>query len=335
MQYADKSLSSSSIGLTLVTGGAGFIGSHVVDRLISNGVEIRVLDNLSAGNLLNLSAHKNNKNFHFIKKDLNDPESLKEHLIGVKTVFHIAADPEVRTGFEHPQVSYRENIENTFHLLEQIRKSDVETILFTSSSTVYGEPDIIPTPEKYGPLVPISPYGASKLACEALISSYCHTYGIKGQIFRLANVVGYRSKHGVLWDFINKLRINSKKLEVLGDGKQSKSYLHVSDCVDCIFFCLSRQKLPTEIFNVGNADRVDVISIANIVCNSMNLKNVEIMTAGGTSDGRGWVGDVKTMHLDISKLKKLGWRPKFSSVEAMKLASKELLEERLVKIVGN
>jgi len=335
MQYADKSLSSSSMGLTLVTGGAGFIGSHVVDRLISNGVEVSVLDNLSAGSLQNLSAHKDNKNFHFINKDLDDNESLSEALQDVKIVFHIAADPEVRTGFEHPEISYRENIRNTFCLLEQIRKSNVETILFTSSSTVYGEPNVLPTPENYGPLIPISPYGASKLACEALISSYCHTYGIKGQIFRLANVVGSRSKHGVLWDFINKLRINSKKLEVLGDGKQSKSYLHVSDCVDCIFFCLSIQKLPTEIFNVGNADRIDVISIANIVCNSMDLKNVEMMTTGGTRDGRGWIGDVKTMHLDISKLKKLGWRPKFSSVEAMKLASKELLEERLVKIVGN
>jgi len=334
MKYAHESSSSPQVGLTLVTGGAGFIGSHVVDRLIADGVEVRVLDNLSAGNLLNLSTHKNNKNFHFIKKDLNDSESVKEALNDVQTVFHIAADPEVRTGFEHPQISYRENIENTFNLLEQIRKSDVETILFTSSSTVYGEPDIIPTPEKYGPLVPISPYGASKLACEALISSYCHTYGIKGQIFRLANVVGSRSKHGVLWDFIGKLRINSKRLEVLGDGKQSKSYLHVSDCIDCFFFCLSIQKLPTEIFNVGNDDRIDVISIANIVSNEMNLKNVEIVAAGGTSDGRGWIGDVKTMHLDISKLKKLGWRPKLSSSEAIKLASDELLKDQLVRIVG-
>src|SRR5205085_6591738 len=134
---------------------------------------------------------------------------------------------------------YKENIRNTFYLLEEVRKSaKVETFVFSSSSTIYGEPKVIPTPEDYGLLLPISPYGASKLACEALISSYCHTYGIKGQIFRLANVIGSRSKHGIIWDFLNKLRLDNKKLEVLGDGTQSKSYLHVNDCIDCFFFCL-------------------------------------------------------------------------------------------------
>ncbi|OLE39992.1 MAG: UDP-glucose 4-epimerase, partial [Thaumarchaeota archaeon 13_1_20CM_2_38_5] len=262
MKYADESLSSSNMDLTLVTGGAGFIGSHVVDKLIASGAEVKVLDNLSAGSMSNLSSCKDNKRFNFINKDLNDNEGLRKALEDVKIVFHIAADPEVRTGFEHPEISYRENIRHTFYLLEQVRKSNVETILFTSSSTVYGEPDIIPTPEFYGPLIPISPYGASKLACEALISSYCHTYGMKGKIFRLANVIGSRSKHGVILDFIKKLRLSNKRLEVLGDGKQSKSYLHVNDCVDCFFFCLTVNKRKLEIFNVGNEDRIDVISIA-------------------------------------------------------------------------
>jgi len=335
LKHSKEDTLSSQLGIALVTGGAGFIGSHIVDRLMGDGIKVKVLDNLSAGSLSNLSAHKNNKNFHFIKNDLNDSKRLKETLIDVKTVFHIAADPEVKTGFEHPEISYKENIENTFYLLEQIRKSNVENILFTSSSTVYGEPGVIPTPESYGPLIPISPYGASKLACEALISSYCHTYGLKGQIFRLANVIGSRSKHGVLWDFINKLRLNNKKLEVLGDGKQSKSYLHVNDCVDCFFFCLTINKKQLEIFNVGNDDRIDVISIAKIVCKIMNLKDVDLVTTGGVDNGRGWIGDVKKMHLDISKLKKLGWKPKLSSVESMNLASQELFKEQLVKIVGN
>jgi len=335
LKHSNEEGFSSQLGVALVTGGAGFIGSHVVDKLIENRIEIKVLDNLSAGSLLNLSAHKNNKNFHFIKKDLNYYESLKETLKDVKTVFHFAADPEVKTGFEHPQISYRENIENTFYLLEQIRKSNVEKILFTSSSTVYGEPDIIPTPESYGPLIPISPYGASKLACEALISSYCHNYGLKGQIFRLANVIGSRSKHGVLWDFINKLKQNNKKVEVLGDGKQSKSYLHVNDCMDCFFFCISINKKQVEIFNIGNDDRIDVISIAKIVCDVMNLIDVEIVTTGGVDNGRGWIGDVKKMHLDISKVRKLGWSPKLSSVDSVKLASQELFNEQLVEIIGN
>jgi len=237
LKHSKEESVSSRLGITLVTGGAGFIGSHVVDRLLQNGTVVKVLDILLAGSLLNLLAHKNNKNFRFAKKDLSDSASTKETLKDVKTVFHIAADPEVRTGFKQPEISYRENIQNTFHLLEQVRKSKVETLLFTSSSTVYGEPDTIPTPESYGPLIPISPYGASKLACEALVSSYCHTYGIKGEIFRLANVIGTRSKHGVIWDFINKLKRNNKKLEVLGYGKQSKSSLHVNHCIECSFFC--------------------------------------------------------------------------------------------------
>ena len=334
LEHTGKSLSYLSKGMTLVTGGAGFIGSHVVDRLVHYGTEVRVFDNLSAGNISNLSAHNDNKKFHFIKKDLNGAESLSEPLKDVKTVFHIAAYPEVRTGFEHPEKSYQENIRNTFYLLEQIRKSDVETILFTSSSTIYGEPDTMPTPEDYGPLLPISLYGASKLACEALLSSFCHTYGIKGQIFRLANVIGSRSNHGVLWDFINKLRVNSRKLEVLGDGKQSKSFLHVSDCVDCFFFCLSASKKQVEVFNIGNDDKIDVTSIAKMVCNSMNLSDVKIETTGGVDNGRGWIGDIKVMHLEISKLKNLGWSPKLSSVEAVKLASQELLKESsLVEII--
>jgi UDP-glucose 4-epimerase len=335
LKHSKKGTLSPQLGITLVTGGAGFIGSHVTDRLIEEGNKVKVLDNLSAGSLLNLSSHKDNKNFHFIKKDLNDSESLKETLKDVKTVFHIAADPEVKTGFEHPQISYKENIENTFYLLEQIRKSDVENILFTSSSTIYGEPDTIPTPESYGPLIPISPYGASKLACEALISSYCHTYGLNGLVFRLANVIGSRSNHGVLWDFLNKLRHDNKKLEVLGDGKQSKSYLHINDCIDCFFFCLTINKKQLEIFNVGNEDWVDVINIAKIVCNTMNLKDVDLVTTGGVDNGRGWIGDVKKMRLDISKLEKLGWRPELSSVEAVKLASEEIFNEHLVNIVGN
>lgn len=328
MKYSDDNFLQ-NVGTVLVTGGAGFIGSHVVDRLMSTGTKVRVFDNLSAGNISNLSSHEGNEKFHFINKDLNDSESLKESLKDVKVIFHMAADPEVRNGFEHPEISYRENIQNTFHLLEQIRKSHVENILFTSSSTVYGEPDTMPTPEDYGPLFPISPYGASKLACEALISSYCHTYGIKGQIFRLANIVGSRSKHGVIWDFINKLRIDNNKLAILGDGTQTKSYLHVSDCIDCFFFCLSVQKKQLEIFNVGNDDVVDVISIAKMVCDNMNLQNVDMTTTGGVDNGRGWNGDIKKMHLDISKLKKLGWTTKLSSAGAANLASQELIKDRL------
>ena len=184
-------------------------------------------------------------------------------------VFHFAANPEVRIGFQQPDVSYHENIQTTFHLLVAIRKANVETVIFASSSTVYGEPNILPTPESFGPLIPISHYGASKLACEAMIASYCHNYGINGLVYRFANIIGSRSNHGILRDFITKLRINNKNLEVLGDGKQVKSYLHISDCLDSIFFCLSNLQKRFEIFNIGNQDKIDVLTIANIICDCM------------------------------------------------------------------
>jgi len=319
------------LGTVLVTGGAGFIGSHMVDNLLSKGVKVKVLDNLSSGSISFLSKHFDNKKFDFLDKDLNDPESTKEALEDVKTVFHMAAYPEVRTGFEDPETPYNNNIRNTFNLLEQVRKSKVETFLFPSSSTVYGEPEKIPTPENYGPLLPISLYGASKIACEALLSSYCYTYGINGYIFRLANVIGSRSRHGVIWDFIKKLQNNNNnRLEIMGNGLQSKSYIHILDCIESFFSCLTHMQVKEriEIFNVGSEDRLDVISIAKIVCNTMNLRGVELVTQGPVSnDGRGWIGDVKYMHLDISKLKKLGWKPRFSSMNAVTLASKELVDD--------
>ena len=166
------------LGATVVTGGAGFIGSHLVDSLISLDVEVKVLDDLSSGSLNNLLKNKTNDKFHFHEIDIKSP-TVSNELENIKTIFHLAGDPEVRTSFESPEISFEKNIQTTFNLLEGIRKSNVETILFTSSSAVYGEPNVIPTPENYAPLLPISHYGSSKLACEALISSYCHNYGIK------------------------------------------------------------------------------------------------------------------------------------------------------------
>jgi len=316
-------------GINLVTGGAGFIGSHIVDKLVSKDLEVRVLDNLSNGDLVNLKKSKEKKNFQFEKKDLTNFGTLQQSLKDVKTIFHLAANPEVRIGFKNPEISYRENIQNTFHLLEALRKSDVETIVFASTSTVYGEPEIIPTPETYGPLIPISPYGGSKLACEAMISSYCHTYGVNGLMLRFANIVGSRSNHGVIIDFIKKLQNDNQNLEVLGDGKQSKSYLHVSDCVESFFFCLSKLNQRTEIFNIGNDDQTDVLSIAKIVTKCMGFDDVKITPTGGVDGGRGWKGDVKFMNLDITKLKKLGWSPHYSSNASVELSTKELLQENI------
>lgn len=316
---------SSFFGPSLVTGGAGFIGSHLVDKLVQSSNQVKVLDNLSSGSLSNLTG--SGGKFEFIKKDLKNFDGSEDFMKEVKTVFHMAANPEVRTGYQNPEMSFNENILSTFRLLETIRKFDIQSIVFASSSTVYGESEIIPTPEDYAPLLPISPYGASKLACEALISSYCHNYGIDGTVCRFANIVGSRSNHGVIYDFVKKLQKNNSTLEVLGDGKQTKSYVHVNDCIDGFFFSALNKKNKVELFNMGNVDDTNVLKIAEIVIEMLGLKNVEIKITGGVDGGRGWKGDVKKMNLDISKLKNLGWSPKISSDEAVKLSTTEILQE--------
>lgn len=314
-------------GKILITGGAGFIGSHLVEALIKNKNKVIVLDNLSSGLKSNLEICNNEKNFELIINDIKNMEKNSSILKEVKTVFHIAAYPEVRTGYETPELAYEQNIKNTFIMLESIRKSDVDKLVFASSSVVYGEPEILPTPENYGPLLPISIYGGSKLACEGLVSSYCNTYGIKGTIVRFANVIGARSRHGVIWDFIKKLENNKKELEILGDGKQVKSYIHVDDCINAILFCVENSKNQVDVFNIGNNDQIDVLNIGTVVCKSLGLENVQISTKGGTKDGRGWIGDIKNMQLDISKITSLGWNPKLNSKQSVEKAAKEIINE--------
>ncbi len=313
------------LGKIMITGGAGFIGSHLTQKLINENNEVVVLDNLSTGNELNLNSCIEGKNFKLIVEDLKNQTS--DYLKDIDTIFHMAADPEVRTGVSNPKLAYEQNIQNTFDLLENVRKNDIKQFVFASSSVVYGEPEIIPTPETFGPLLPISIYGGTKLACEGLISSYCNNYGVKGTIVRFANVVGSRARHGVIWDFIQKLKINEKELQVLGNGKQSKSYVHVNDCVDGLLFSAKHTKKKIDVFNLGNHDMINVLDIASIVCKTMKLEKVNIVTSGGTNDGRGWVGDVREMNLDISKLHNLGWNSTENSQEAVERAALEIYSE--------
>ena len=315
----------------LVTGGAGFLGSHLVDSLVSNNIVVKVLDNLSCGSISNISRHLDNKSLGFVNSDISNLEVLNSTMRDTCTVYHLAANPEVFSGFRDPEVAFNQNIRNTFYLLEAVRRSrTVDRLAFTSSSAVYGEPSVIPTPENYGVLLPISQYGASKLACEALISSYSHNYGLKGLILRLVNIVGPRNKHGVLRDFMNKLNRDNRKLEILGDGFQSKSYLHVNDFVESVFMSfpeICRKGSTIEVFNIGNEDKIDVLSIARTVCRSMNLKETQLRATGGIENGRGWAGDVKNMQLDISRIKKIGWAPTLSSLEAITLSCSQILKE--------
>jgi UDP-glucose 4-epimerase len=300
---------------TLVTGGAGFIGSHVVDRLVECGREVVIVDNLSSG------VSFINPNAEFVEINLADRYSVESvfRKYNFEEVWHIAANPDVRIGSENPDEIYKNNVLATYNVLEAMRKTGVDRIVFTSTSTVYGEAKQIPTPEEY-PTMPISIYGASKLACEALISSYCHTFDIQAWIYRFANVIGKRSNHGVIYDFIIKLRRNPKELEILGNGEQNKSYIYISDCVDAMFFGL-RANEGVNVFNIGSEDQIKVKRIAEIVCEEMGV-SPEFRFTGGD---RGWKGDVPVMLLSIEKLKAIGWRPKYSSEQAVRMAVRDLL----------
>ena len=304
----------------LVTGGAGFIGSHLVDALVENGHFVRVFDNFSAGKEANLRKATETGKVEIVKADLKNKDEIKRALDGVDVVFHLAANPDVRVGAKDPNIIFRENILATENILEAITDSDVKFIGFTSSSTVYGEASVIPTPENYAPLDPISIYGASKLANEAMISGFAHTFGFRTIIYRLANVIGPRSTHGVIYDFIQKLRQDPTKLEILGDGTQKKSYIHVKDTVDGmlhLFDVFQRNNKTVDAYNIGNEDWITVSEIAEIVAEVMGLSPRFIYT-GGTDGGRGWKGDVKYMLLDITKAKKTGWHPTMGSAEAVR-----------------
>ncbi len=303
-----------------MTGGAGFIGSHVVDRLLALGNEVRILDNLSSGDEANIRAHIGDSRFCFHRVDIlhDDIERLFE---GVDEVWHIAANPEVRIGAEDTRVHLNQNVIATYNVLEAMRRSGVKRIVFTSTSTVYGEASALPTPEEY-PAIPISLYGASKLACEALIASYCHTFDMHAWIYRFANVIGRRSRHGVIYDFIHKLRANPTELLILGDGNQTKSYIYIDDCIEAMFVGLKdRGDMPVHILNIGTDDTVTVRRIAEIVSSEMGI-SPRLRFTGGI---RGWKGDVPLMLLDATRLRKLGWEQRYNSEEAVRRATRDLL----------
>lgn len=313
----------------LVTGGAGFIGSSLCKKLTSSGCYVVIFDNFSSGKYENVEdilkdyADKT----CLLRGDCKKPSGVKKAVSDVDLVFHFAANPEVRLELNDPENCFEQNIYATHVLLEALRQTnDVEKVVFASTSTVYGDVDVFPTHESYGPLKPISIYGASKLASEAMVSSYAYLYNFAAVLLRFANIIGPKSKHGVIPDFINKLRKNEKELKILGDGTQCKSYLYIDDCVNAILTACEKSNRQVEIFNVGSEDWVNVSRIAEIVVEEMSLKNVKFRFTGEVDEGRGWKGDVKKMLLDISRLKALGWKPKYKSEEAVRIATKHILE---------
>jgi UDP-glucose 4-epimerase len=314
----------------LITGGAGFIGSSLLSKLSSEEHNITVVDNLSTGNKENLKPFLSLKNFQFLNFDLLESDKLKEVIGRSDVVFHIAASADVRTGLINTCTDFINNIVATRSILESMIKTErCKKIIFTSSSVIYGEPTIIPTPENYGPLEPISIYGACKLACEALISGYTKFFGLSAIIFRLANIIGPLSNHGVIFDFLNKLHdSNGKFLEILGDGTQNKSYLYIDDSIDALILGLRQFNSQFEIFNVGSEDQINVKSIAKIITDQAGLKDTEIRFLMKEKDGRGWRGDVKNMLLSTEKLKKHGWKIRHSSFESVFMTVRESLQQR-------
>lgn len=309
----------------VVTGGAGFIGSHLARHLINEGCRVKVIDNFSCGKPENL-AQCDKARLQVCEMDLRNASETKKELEGAEVVFHLAADPEVRTSGINPASHYEANVQATFNVLEAMRLNGIGSLIFASSSVVYGDADIMPTPEDY-PLKPISIYGATKLACEALVTGYAEAFGIGALVLRPANIIGGNGTHGVILDFIRKLRANAAELEILGDGTQRKSYLHVSDFIRAVmrsYQHFQQNGTNSEIYNVGNSDSLAVMDIAGIVAEGMGLKDVRFIPTGGVDGGRGWRGDVKTMLLSIAKLNGIGWRPSLSSREAVALAVSEL-----------
>lgn len=305
-----------------ITGGAGFIGSNLVDNIIKEH-EVTVFDNLSLGKKEFINHHLQNKNFNFIQADLLDFKKLKESIKDHDIVFHLAANSDISNN-QITDTDFKNGTIATYNVLEAMRLNGIGQIIFSSTSAVYGEAKTKPTSEDYGPLFPISHYGASKLAAEALISAFCHNFKMKAWIFRFANIVGKNSTHGAVFDFINKLRNDNEKLLILGDGNQAKPYLHVKDCVDGLFFGWKNSNDEINYFNLGCEGATKVDDIAKIVVDEMNLKNVKFEYTG---KDRGWPGDVPQVRLDTSKITKLGWKTELSSDQAVRRAVKDLLNK--------
>mgnify|MGYP000054747116 CR=1 FL=1 len=308
----------------LVTGGAGFIGSHLIDNLLDSGYDVRVIDNLSSGNLEFITGHIGAGSVEFVKGDITVMDDVLSVMDDVDCVFHLAANPDIRLGTRVTDTDLKEGTIATYNILESMRIKGVQKIVFASSSVVYGEDAPMPTPENHGPCLPISLYGASKLACEGLITSWCGTFNIQSWIFRFANIIGERGTHGVIFDFIHKLKKDSSRLEVLGNGLQEKSYMEVKDCVHAIMHVFATRNEKINLFNLGSHDTCSVRRIAEIVIDESGYEDVSIEYTGGD---RGWAGDIPRAMLSIEKMLSTGYDVEYNSEAAVRHTAKSLIEE--------
>ncbi len=306
----------------LVTGGAGFIGSHLDDALIARGHQLTIVDNLVLGREENIEHLIGNPNFRFIKADLLDMVKMREIFAGGKfdMVYHLAANSDIQKGGKDPMVDYNLTFNTTFNVLQLLKEFEIKKFFFASTSAIYGETyDVLN--EDYGPLKPVSNYGAGKLASEAFISAFSSTYGIQTWITRFPNVVGERFTHGVIYDFIHKLQKNPEDLEVLGNGEQCKPYVYVKDLVEAILYVIDHSSEKYNVYMIGSDSRTKVKEIAAMVIEEMGL-NAKIRYTGGD---RGWVGDVPEFRYDLTKINKLGWTAPHNSNESVRLAIQKAL----------
>lgn len=316
----------------LMTGGAGFVGSQMAAKLHANGADITVYDNLSLGREEFLKGLIGKERFRFFKADLLEIEKLESTMQGQDLVIHFAANSDISQGPARNDLDFTTGTVGTYNVLECMRKTGVKQILFSSTSAIYGEAQVKPTPESYGPLFPISFYGASKLASETLITAFAHNCGFRAWIYRFANIVGPNATHGVILDFVNRLFADPTELRILGNGSQKKCYLHVDDCLDGMLFGLKNgrgHELRAEIdcFNLAGDGVTQVRFIAEETIRLMEPvtgKKAELILGEGD---RGWRGDVPYTHLDASALRGLGWQPRYTSDQAMTRAIGEIIDQ--------
>jgi UDP-glucose 4-epimerase len=311
-----------------LVGGAGFIGSHFVDRLLSDAsvAGVTVFDNFSSGREWHYQHHAQDPRLRIVRGDVKDYHLLAGAIRDHHVVIHLASNPDIARAATEPNIDFREGTYLTNNVVEAMRCSGVKTILYASGSGVYGDLGQQEIGEDHGPMAPISTYGASKLAGEAMISAYCHMFDFVGRVFRFGNVVGPRQTHGVGFDFLRQLLTNPRTLRVLGDGSQSKSYIHVQDVVEAVLLAASRSRSPHAVYNVATGDYISVKEIAELAieCLGLDPSGVRIDYAGGA---RGWKGDVPVVRLNTERIRALGWQCGSGSREALRRSMLAMLPD--------
>jgi UDP-glucose 4-epimerase len=318
----------SPAGSWFIVGGAGFIGGHLVDRLLAapHVTAVTVFDNFSSGREWHLSNHRDDPRLTVQRENVRNLDALRDAMMGHDTVVHLASNPDIARAVTEPRVDFDDGTLLTFNVLEAMREAGTDRIMYASGSGVYGDLGELEINEDHGPLVPVSTYGASKLAGEVMISAYCAMFDMSTCVFRFANVVGPRQTHGVGFDFLRKLRENPHRLEILGDGNQSKSYIHVDDVLSAVLLAHDATKERFRVYNVATGDYITVREIADLAaqCAGLDPSSVQYVFTGGD---RGWKGDVPVMRLNSSRIRKLGWRRMRSSKEALRAALESMLAE--------